>query len=161
MQCSWSNSGMLSYDLTVSRRKNSGLSGFFCYSNHLWANANRMKPNAVQYAAQDSMQIILIVKCNAIQQGPYRHDVNRTLPMCSIKKCHHHFFFLFHQGQRWRKEFEDEKPYDLESSGDEDFIDEEDADDVYSGSGSGGKYVLTESTTTQSYVNLLLVFPKR
>lgn len=95
MQCSWSNSGMLSYDLTVSRRKNSGLSGFFCYSNHLWANANRMKPNAVQYAAQDSMQIILIVKCNAIQQGPYRHDVNRTLPMCSIKKCHHHFFFFF------------------------------------------------------------------
>lgn len=40
-------------------------------------------------------------------------------------------------GQRWRKEFEDEKPYDLESSGDDDFIDEEEADDVYSGSGSG------------------------
>ncbi|XP_072276340.1 syndecan-3 isoform X2 [Pyxicephalus adspersus] len=40
-------------------------------------------------------------------------------------------------GQRWRKEFEDEKPFDLESSGDDDFIDEEEADDVYSGSGSG------------------------
>ncbi|XP_075051604.1 syndecan-3 [Mixophyes fleayi] len=39
--------------------------------------------------------------------------------------------------QRWRKEFEDEKPFDLESSGDDDFIDEEDTDDVYSGSGSG------------------------
>lgn len=40
-------------------------------------------------------------------------------------------------GQRWRKEFEDEKPFDLESSGDDDFIDEEEIDDVYSGSGSG------------------------
>ncbi|XP_075709453.1 syndecan-3-like [Rhinoderma darwinii] len=40
--------------------------------------------------------------------------------------------------QRWRKEFEDEKPFDLESSGDDDFLDEEDTDDVYSGSGSGG-----------------------
>ncbi|KAM5181008.1 syndecan-3-like [Mantella aurantiaca] len=40
-------------------------------------------------------------------------------------------------GQRWRKEFEDEKPFDLESSGDDEFIDEEEADDVYSGSGSG------------------------
>ncbi|XP_063810566.1 syndecan-3 isoform X2 [Pseudophryne corroboree] len=39
--------------------------------------------------------------------------------------------------QRWRKEFEDEKPFDLEGSGDDDFIDEEDIDDVYSGSGSG------------------------
>lgn len=40
-------------------------------------------------------------------------------------------------GQRWRKEFEDEKPFDLESSGDDDFIDQEEIDDVYSGSGSG------------------------
>ncbi|XP_077337880.1 syndecan-3 isoform X2 [Lithobates pipiens] len=40
-------------------------------------------------------------------------------------------------GQRWRKEFEDEKPFDLETSGDDDFIDEEEIDDVYSGSGSG------------------------
>ncbi|XP_069827668.1 syndecan-3 [Dendropsophus ebraccatus] len=39
--------------------------------------------------------------------------------------------------QRWRKEFEDEKPFDLESSGDDDFLDEDDTDDVYSGSGSG------------------------
>ncbi|KAM9320477.1 syndecan-3 [Gastrophryne carolinensis] len=39
-------------------------------------------------------------------------------------------------GQLWRKEYENEKPYDLEGSGDDDFIDEE-ADDVYSGSGSG------------------------
>lgn len=39
--------------------------------------------------------------------------------------------------QRWRKEFEDEKPFDLEVSGDDDFLDEEDLDDVYSGSGSG------------------------
>lgn len=40
-------------------------------------------------------------------------------------------------GQRWRKEFEDEKPFDLEGSGDDDFLDEDDTDDVYSGSGSG------------------------
>ncbi|KAG9493051.1 syndecan-3-like [Eleutherodactylus coqui] len=39
--------------------------------------------------------------------------------------------------QRWRKEFEDEKPFDLEGSGDDDFLDEDDTDDVYSGSGSG------------------------
>ncbi|KAM3933432.1 syndecan-3 isoform 1-T1 [Leptodactylus fuscus] len=39
--------------------------------------------------------------------------------------------------QRWRKEFENEKPFDLESSGDDDFLDEDDTDDVYSGSGSG------------------------
>ncbi|XP_044143753.1 syndecan-3 [Bufo gargarizans] len=39
--------------------------------------------------------------------------------------------------QRWRKEYEDEKPFDLESSGDDDFLDEDDTDDVYSGSGSG------------------------
>ncbi|CAJ0966290.1 unnamed protein product [Ranitomeya imitator] len=41
------------------------------------------------------------------------------------------------EAQRWRKEFEDEKPFDLESSGDDDFLDEDDTDDVYSGSGSG------------------------
>lgn len=40
-------------------------------------------------------------------------------------------------GQRWRREYEDEKPFDLESSGDDEFIDEDEADDVYSGSGSG------------------------
>ncbi|XP_071992981.1 syndecan-3-like [Engystomops pustulosus] len=39
--------------------------------------------------------------------------------------------------QRWRKEFEDEKPIDLEGSGDDDFLDEDDTDDIYSGSGSG------------------------
>lgn len=39
--------------------------------------------------------------------------------------------------QRWRKEFEDEKPFDLEGSGDDEFLDEDETDDVYSGSGSG------------------------
>ncbi|XP_068125247.1 syndecan-3 [Hyperolius riggenbachi] len=40
-------------------------------------------------------------------------------------------------GQRWRRESEDVKPFDLEGSGDDDFIDDDDPDTVYSGSGSG------------------------
>ncbi|NP_001079271.1 syndecan 3 L homeolog precursor [Xenopus laevis] len=39
--------------------------------------------------------------------------------------------------ERWRSEYEDERPVDLESSGDDDFFEDEDMDDVYSGSGSG------------------------
>ncbi|MEE6526059.1 hypothetical protein FKM82_026467, partial [Ascaphus truei] len=39
------------------------------------------------------------------------------------------------QAQRWRSEYEEERPVDLESSGDDDFFDDE--DDMYSGSGSG------------------------
>uniref|UniRef100_A0A6I8PYW4 Syndecan n=2 Tax=Xenopus tropicalis TaxID=8364 RepID=A0A6I8PYW4_XENTR len=39
--------------------------------------------------------------------------------------------------ERWRSEFEDERPVDLESSGDDDLFEDEDMDDVYSGSGSG------------------------
>ncbi|KAM4797398.1 syndecan-3 [Rhinophrynus dorsalis] len=40
--------------------------------------------------------------------------------------------------QRWRSEFEDEQPVDLESSGDDYFIEDEEVDDVYSGSSGSG-----------------------
>ncbi|XP_053561344.1 syndecan-3 [Bombina bombina] len=39
--------------------------------------------------------------------------------------------------QRWRKEFEDERPVDLESSGDDYFFEDDEMDDEYSASGSG------------------------
>uniref|UniRef100_A0A8C5LRV6 Syndecan n=1 Tax=Leptobrachium leishanense TaxID=445787 RepID=A0A8C5LRV6_9ANUR len=39
--------------------------------------------------------------------------------------------------QRWRSEFEDERPVDLESSGDDYFLEDEDMDGMYSASGSG------------------------
>ncbi|XP_063310530.1 syndecan-3 [Pelobates fuscus] len=39
--------------------------------------------------------------------------------------------------QRWRSEFEDERPVDLESSGDDYFLEDEEMDGFYSASGSG------------------------
>ncbi|XP_029475608.1 syndecan-3 isoform X1 [Rhinatrema bivittatum] len=49
------------------------------------------------------------------------------------------------QGQRWRSQFEDESPVDLESSGGDDLFEDDESDDVYSGFGSGSGYFEQES----------------
>ncbi|XP_029475609.1 syndecan-3 isoform X2 [Rhinatrema bivittatum] len=48
-------------------------------------------------------------------------------------------------GQRWRSQFEDESPVDLESSGGDDLFEDDESDDVYSGFGSGSGYFEQES----------------
>ncbi|KAM8977399.1 syndecan-3 [Pelodytes ibericus] len=44
---------------------------------------------------------------------------------------------VVNQAERWRREFEDEQPVDLETSGDDYILEDEEMDSVYSASGSG------------------------
>ncbi|XP_030074379.1 syndecan-3 [Microcaecilia unicolor] len=50
-----------------------------------------------------------------------------------------------YQALRWSSQYEDESPVDLESSGGDDLLEEDDTDDVYSGFGSGSGYFEQES----------------